>query len=86
MREFEINEYITLKLENGKTNIYVTGELFRQCKYLLLEIPKSEISDFDEVESIDKAAERLDKSLEPKEGIRIDNIPLKVEFWGHCSV
>ena len=30
--EIEIGEYITLKLENGKTNIYIKGRLFRQCK------------------------------------------------------
>ena len=36
--EFKINKYITLKLENCKTNIYVEGELFNQCKFLLLNI------------------------------------------------
>ena len=38
--EFRINEYLTLKLEeDGKTFIYVAGKLFRQCKYLLINIP-----------------------------------------------
>lgn len=36
MREFKVNEYITLKLEGGKTNIYVKGQLFNQCKFYCL--------------------------------------------------
>ena len=27
-KEFKVNDYITLKLEDGKTNIYADGELF----------------------------------------------------------
>ncbi len=64
MRSFKVNEYISLKLEEKKTNIYVKGRLFRQCKFLLLTIPVDKISSFDEIESIDEAAERLDRSLE----------------------
>ena len=82
MRDFKINKYITIKLENGKTNIYVTDKLFRQCKYLLLEIPKSEMSDFDEIESIDEAAERLDHIMENEFSAEI---PPEVEFWAHSS-
>ena len=55
-----------------------------QCKYLLLNIPVEKISSFDEIESVDEAADKLDKSLEPFEG-RVDKIPPEVEFWGHCS-
>ena len=35
-KEFKINEYITLRLEHGDTNIYVNGGLFNQCKFLML--------------------------------------------------
>ncbi|UCC19893.1 MAG: zinc-ribbon domain-containing protein [Promethearchaeota archaeon] len=45
--EFKINEFIKLKLENGKTVIYVKDEKFLQCKYLLIEIPKGQIKDFE---------------------------------------
>lgn len=70
-------------MEDDKTNIYVKGELFRQCSYLLINIPIEEISSFDELESIDEAAEKLDRSME---GHRIDlQIPPELEFWGHCS-
>ncbi|KKM77800.1 hypothetical protein LCGC14_1366340, partial [marine sediment metagenome] len=34
--EQKINDFITLKLENAKTNIYVNEERFNQCKFLLL--------------------------------------------------
>ncbi|KKL81296.1 hypothetical protein LCGC14_1996190, partial [marine sediment metagenome] len=83
IREFKVNEYITLKLENGKTNIYVTGKLFKQCKYLLIKIPISDIASFEDIESIDEAAKRLNHSLE--NNISEYTIPPEVEFWGHSS-
>jgi len=84
MKEFNVNEYITLKLEGGKTNIYVKGQLFNQCKFLLLNIPVDKVSTFDEIEFIDEAAEKLDKVVERTNRNKF-NIPPEVEFWGHCS-
>ena len=81
--EFSVNNYITLKLENGKTNIYVTGKLFKQCKYLLIKIPISDITSFEDIESIDEAAKGLNHSLE--NDISEYTIPPEVEFWGHSS-
>ncbi|TXT61412.1 MAG: Leucine-rich repeat domain protein [Promethearchaeota archaeon] len=82
--EYKVNEYLKLKLENGVTNIYVKERRFRQCMYLLLNIPTENIRDFDEIDSIDEAAEFLDRSME---GSRVGkhNITPDVEFWGHCS-
>ena len=86
MKEFIVNEYVTLKLEDGKTNIYVKGQLFNQCKFLLLNIPVDKISTFEEIDSIDVAAERLDNSLEGAIMEEGDiSIPHETEFWGHCS-
>jgi len=91
--EFKVNEFITLKLEGHykgfleefwETIIYVKGERFDQCKFLLLEIPVDEVKTLDQIESIDEAAEKLDRSLEPVHG-PIMKIPPDVEFWGHCS-
>lgn len=86
MVEFTINEFVTLKLEKGKTNIYILGEEFIQCKYLLMNIPVQDINKYNEIDSIDEAAEKLDKTLERgnPDGFRV-KIPPKVEFWGHCS-
>ena len=84
MREFKVNDLITLKLEDNKTIIYVDGMQFRQCKYLLLDIPVEQISSFDEIDSVDEASEKLDHSEEPHKNT-ISRIPPEVEFWGHCS-
>ena len=81
MKVFKVNEYITLKLEAGKTNIYVKNQRFYQCKFLLLNIPIEKISSFDEIESIDEA-ERLNFQVLGRQTI---SIPSDVEFWGHCS-
>ncbi len=40
--KFKVNKYITLRLENSKTVIYVRGKKFQQCKYLFLDIPVDE--------------------------------------------
>jgi len=82
IKEFVINEYITLRLENGNSNIYVNEKLFTQCKYLLLSIPVEEIHKYNSIESIDDAAEILDRSLE---GVNENMILPEVEYWGHCS-
>lgn len=89
-KEFAINAYLTLKLEGNATVIYVNGKRFKHCKYLLLNVPVSEIESFNEIQSVDEAAEKLDRSLEPR---RDDDdktsqkpvIPPEAEFWGHCS-
>ena len=82
--QFRINDYITLKFEHGETNIYVNDHLFQQCKYLLLNIPVNETWKFDEIESIDEAAEVLDRSMEGDGRFYVDISP-DTEFWAHCS-
>ena len=79
--EYQINKYLKLKLEYGKTNIYVNDQKFRQCKYLLFNIPTQKIEQYDEIESIDEAAEKLSGRMEG-DGYYI---PSETEFWGRCS-
>ena len=81
--EFEVNDYITLKLEGKSTVIYVDGEKFDQCKFLVLSIPVEKIQFLTDLMSIDEAAEVLDTSLEwgDDEG----ELAPEVEFWAHCS-
>ncbi|PIU63656.1 hypothetical protein COS83_00125 [archaeon CG07_land_8_20_14_0_80_38_8] len=81
---FKINDYITLKLEKGKTNIYVKGELFQQCKYLLLQIPTDEVKETKNIDSIDEAAGKYSNELEGKQTV-INYISPEEEFRGHCS-
>ena len=83
-KEFQINEFLTLKLENKITNIYVNEKLFTHCKFLLLNIPYNKIKEFDKIESIDEAAEKLDHELEYQNKSKIKIHP-EIEFWGHCS-
>ncbi|MFX0031082.1 MAG: leucine-rich repeat domain-containing protein [Candidatus Hermodarchaeota archaeon] len=84
VKEFKVNEFLKLKLENGKTNIYVKNRVFRQCMYLLLNIPKDKIHKYDHIESIDEAAESLDRSMERDFRVRSQITP-EEEFLGHCS-
>ena len=83
-KEYIINHFLTLRLENNRTNIYINGKLFIQCKFLLLNIPIDKVKELDYIESIDEAAERLNHVLEfqPKNKIKISP---ETEFWAHCS-
>jgi len=94
--EFKINEHITLKLEapyNVGTIIYIDGEHFIHCKKLLIQIPMERIEDYDEINSIDGAAEVYERSLleeykfkeRVKELEKQHDLTLEEEFWGHCS-
>ncbi len=79
MPMFKINDMISLKLENKKTNIYVNDILFRSCKAILLNIPSKEFSNLHDINSIDESMEKLEKK-------RLNvNIPPHIEFWAHCS-
>jgi len=62
----------------------VNNEYFNHCKFLLINIPVEEITELEEIESIDEMAQRLGNSLE--EGRSEITIPGETAFWGHCSV
>lgn len=85
MQDFQVNDYLSLKLEDEHTIIYVGKKRFIQCKYLLLNININEIQTLNEIESIDEASERLDKSQEHPDSKKIE-IPPETEFWGQNSV
>ena len=82
--EYKINDHIALRLEDRLTNIYINGKLFRQCKYLLLEISSNGKKIARNIDSIDEAQEKLKYS----EHLYWENkslIPPETEFWAHCS-
>jgi len=92
MKEFQVNKYITLKLVDNKTIIYVNDEWFDQCKFILT---RKKIFDLDNILkidsvdeladlSIDEMAENLDHRLEG-ESPELIEIPTHVRFWVHCS-
>jgi len=82
VKEFWVNNFITLRLEEEKTVLYVNRKPFLQCKYLLLFIPIKNDNNYEEIDSIDEASEILDRSMERSNKY---DIPPETEFWGHCS-
>jgi len=83
-KEYSINQHLTLRLENNRTNIYVNRKRFTQCRFLLLNIPSDKVRELEDIESIDEAAEKLNHILEFQPKIKIKISP-KTEFWAHCS-
>ena len=91
----KINQYITLKLENGRTFIYVNGRRFIQCIRLVLNIQKEDNPLSDEIESIDEAANVYKNHIYQNRIVRgpmaapvrdqSHDITPELEFWGHCS-
>lgn len=81
-KEFKINDYITLKLENGQTNIYVGKTYFRQCAFLFIHPAKFLDNDF---KSIDEIADFCKKDLEGKTLPSDFGLTEKDLFWGHSS-
>jgi len=84
IKEFAVSELITLKLIGKKTYIFIDGELFRQCKHLLLINPHLN-PDQKKINSIDEAEQRLSSDLEKNFSIEQLGITPEQEFWGHCS-
>ncbi|MBY9010287.1 MAG: hypothetical protein KGD74_10525 [Candidatus Lokiarchaeota archaeon] len=76
--KFFVNKYISLELENGVTNIYVKDKLFRQCKKLVIEIPKKKLKEFLKFSSIDQIPKDYQKNSQVQ-------IKPEIEFLGHCS-
>ena len=81
-KTFRVNEFLSVRLENGVSNIYVKGLLFNQCKYLLLNLNRNEVRNYDSIGSIDEAEGVLSKRMESRNNTFIDPV---TEFWGHCS-
>lgn len=95
MLSYKVNDYITLKLENRYTQIYVRGKRFLQCIRLVLNIPTDQFNDYDHINSIDEAADVYKRKtihqnrIIHEHGARDLNqdhdITPEQEFWGHCS-
>lgn len=84
MLKFTINRFLDLRLEDGRTNIYVKNKLFMHCKYILLNIPIEKLEDFESVDSIDEFVEKMDGNFESYDENKFKISP-KTIFWAHCS-
>lgn len=78
-KEYRINEFLTLKLENDDSNIYVHNELINQCRHLLINKTKYDNSNDPKFNSIDELEDFFESSK------YYDDISIETEFWGHCS-
>ncbi len=85
VKEFVINKHISLRLEDGVTNIYIKDKFFRQCKSLILNIPLGETEDFEDIESIEEAIEKLKSTEKTSWNDAEYGISPEEEFFGHCS-
>ncbi|TFG21550.1 MAG: leucine-rich repeat domain-containing protein [Promethearchaeota archaeon] len=84
MGEFKVNEYITLKLEDGRTNIYVGGKPFIQCKYILMRKTAYELEDLlKDLKSVDEIVDYTNSLKKVKH--EVVNIPDETKFFVHCS-
>jgi len=95
--EFAIDDFLWLRLEYGKTMVYVKRKPFLICQRLILDIPRKEFQRFENIDSIDEVAEIYDAYLMEKYNYsskkQLDLTPIdpdlispEEEFWGHCSV
>ncbi|MFX0132043.1 MAG: hypothetical protein ACFFDN_00225 [Candidatus Hodarchaeota archaeon] len=88
-QEVQINDFLTVKLRGKRTELYVNNEYFQQCMFLLLNIPKENIQDYDEIDSIDEAVEiKYSRELEvlsSSQKERDFQITPEEEFQAHCS-
>lgn len=81
MIEFMVNKFITLRLEEGETNIYINDKLFNQCKFVIVSKNVEEIEVLSYIMSVDDLLEISESSFEPEKM----NIPIEARFWAHCS-
>lgn len=75
---FKVSDFVTLRLEEGRTIIYVNNEKFIQCKGLFISDPHlyENITSVDDIEDVESKIVQEDErsGISPEE-----------EFWGHCS-
>lgn len=83
MKDFVLSRNLLLRLEKDQTVIYVAGERFNQCKYILLSRKVDRLEDLLSLDSIDELADKLDNSMERKR--KSIEISPETEFWAHCS-
>lgn len=80
-KEFIINPYLKLRFKNNKTIIYVNGEPFNQCMYLLINVTLDNKDILEEIDSIDEVAIITKQDVTPF----AYKITPEVEFSAHCS-
>lgn len=87
MKEFKVNDFITLKLEEGRIDIYVKERIVFQKMFLLLNIPVKNNEKSENIESIDQVADILGWKKWGQVSINVYEKEMDPEtvFWGYCS-
>ena len=85
MKEFKVNEYITLKLEDKRTHLYIKGKEFYPfaCSFLLLYIANDKVYP-NSTNSIDEISDVFEHQIN-RYNYESYQIPPETEFWGYCS-
>jgi hypothetical protein len=81
-QDYKINDYITLKLKNYETFIYIAGKPFEICKHLILDIP---VGDVKNINSIDEVVDGYGEDSGKKFISHEAELNPKEIFKGHCS-
>ena len=86
MKEFKVNNLISLRLIDGKTVLFVDNREFKQCKSLLINLHGGDQS-VEEMKSIDGFADNLKYRAGHKREYEYitRRITEEEEFMGHCS-
>ena len=79
---YKINKYLTLKLKNDETVIYIAGQPFEICKHLIINIPVEQVND---IESIDEVVDGYGEDIEYRFYTHEVELTPKEIFKGHCS-
>jgi hypothetical protein len=79
---YKINNYITLKLKNYETVIYIEGKLFEICKHLIVDIP---VEDIMNIHSLDELVDGYGENIAEKYNTLEVGLNPEEIFKGHCS-
>ena len=81
IKEQKINDYLVARLKNNETLLYVAGEFFMGCKYVLLTLEEPLQEKYASAESIDELVETYNRAHEQDKSL----LDPKTEFFAHCS-
>ena len=95
MKEYKVNEYITLKLEERVTYIYINGVRSKRSIGLFIKVSPDRTVKYNQFDLLDEAVEGLQSYTDiysitdfydnrPR-GREKYNITAEQEFWAHCS-
>jgi len=84
-KAFQINQFLTVKLENGETNVYVNDKLFTKCKFLLLNTPSMQRLTTSNNFTLDELSKIYGDDLELRYSKEELGLSPEEEFRGHCS-